>query len=121
MNSLSPETLLVVIGILFVSLIIVVLKMKKATRTQKSLEQNLELVQSKLKDQLKEDNKLLKTICHDLANPIMIIGSYVSMIKSGRIPKDNLDDIVNKIQSNTDSALRLISSIKENSLQKKDQ
>lgn len=120
MDTLSPQSLLVVIGILFVALIMAIVKIKRVSTKQKVLEKNLANIQAKLQDQLNQDKKLLKTVCHDLANPIMIIGSYVSMIKSGRVSKDNMDDIVNKIQSNSDSALSLISRIKENSLNKKD-
>ena len=73
--------------------------------------QNRELNQ-RLSSKVIDDKKFIRSVCHDLANPIMIISSYLTMIKSGKIPPAKVQETLEKIQNNADSALTVINEIK---------
>lgn len=87
-------------------------------RLETEIEQKKHLTDLLLEERLLSD-KLLKTVTHDLASPIMVISSYLNMIKSGRIPKEDFHNTIEKIKNNTESALSHIEKIRENITKKR--
>jgi signal transduction histidine kinase len=65
-----------------------------------------------LQKERETNGALTKLILHDLANPLAIISSYLEMINSGRIPPEDIKLTLDKIKSNTHSALELIQGIR---------
>ncbi|WPU67037.1 sensor histidine kinase [Peredibacter starrii] len=56
---------------------------------------------------------LIKTVSHDLANPLTVINAYIGMLQSGRIQESDVKMIWDRIQMNTKSALDMISRIRD--------
>lgn len=55
---------------------------------------------------------LIKTISHDIANPLTVINAYASMIESGRIPPEDFKKTMVKISFSIDSALNMVQRIR---------
>lgn len=89
--------------------------------TKKMLTDRLTLINNLLIEEKAVSDKLYKTVTHDLASPMMVISSYLNMIKSGRIPQEDFSLTVEKIKNNTESALILIEKIRENLMVRKNQ
>jgi signal transduction histidine kinase len=81
----------------------------------KKLEEEIDIKQE-LNDRLEEEREmnviLIKTISHDLANPMTVIKSYLEMINSGRIPQKDIPQILERIKDSTKSALSMIQRIR---------
>jgi two-component system sensor histidine kinase/response regulator len=78
-----------------------------------------ELFQTELQrsnDQLTEEREmneiLIRTISHDLANPLTVIGAYIEMLHAQKIPEAEKEKIWKRLKSNTQSALDMISRIR---------
>lgn len=73
-------------------------------------------VKQELNDRLEEEREinviLIKTISHDLANPMTVIKSYLEMINSGRIPEKDQAQTLERIKDSTKSALDMIQRIR---------
>lgn len=87
--------------------------------TMEQLYENLEKQISEkqeLNQRLEEEREinviLIKTISHDLANPMTVIKSYLEMISSGRIPQKDHGQILGRISDSTKSALNMIQRIR---------
>ena len=65
-----------------------------------------------LEDEREMNEILIKTISHDIANPLTVINAYVSMIESGRIPPEDYKKIMGKISISVDSALKMVTRIR---------
>ncbi len=81
----------------------------------KKLEEEI-IVKQELNHRLEEEREinviLIKTISHDLANPMTVIKSYLEMINSGRIPPKDYDQTLDRIKESTKSALDMIQRIR---------
>lgn len=73
-------------------------------------------VKQELNQRLEEEREinviLIKTISHDLANPMTVIKSYLEMINSGRIPQKDHAQTLERIKDSTKSALDMIQRIR---------
>lgn len=73
-------------------------------------------VKQELNQKLEEEREinviLIKTISHDLANPMTVIKSYLEMINSGRIPQKDHAQTLERIKDSTRSALDMIQRIR---------
>ena len=73
-------------------------------------------VKQELNQRLEEEREinviLIKTISHDLANPMTVIKSYLEMINSGRIPQKDHAQTLERIKESTKSALEMIQRIR---------
>ena len=65
-----------------------------------------------LEEEREMNEILIKTISHDIANPLTVVKSYVEMIQSGRIPPEDVNLTLEKIKLNTVSALGMIKRIR---------
>lgn len=65
-----------------------------------------------LEEEREMNEILIKTISHDIANPLTVIKSYVEMVQSGRIPNEDVPSIVEKMKQNSISALSMIKRIR---------
>ncbi len=116
------------------------LNYQRATRERKNIEtilgrlsgdkilssENMDELYRKLEDQIKVKQELnqrleeereinvilIKTISHDLANPMTVIKSYLEMINSGRIPQKDHAQTLERIKDSTKSALDMIQRIR---------
>lgn len=74
-------------------------------------------VKQELNHRLEEEREinviLIKTISHDLANPMTVIKSYLEMINSGRIPEKDHAQTLERIKESTKSALDMIQRIRK--------
>ena len=66
-----------------------------------------------LKKERDDSHLFVRTISHDLANPLAVIKTYVDMFLSGKIAEENQDKIWQKIKLNVNSAQNTISHINE--------
>lgn len=65
-----------------------------------------------LEEEREMNEILIKTISHDLANPLTVVKSYVELIQSGRISQDDYPATIEKIKQNSISALGMIKRIR---------
>lgn len=65
-----------------------------------------------LEEEREMNEILIKTISHDIANPLTVVKSYVEMIQTGRIPSEDVPVTVEKIKQNSISALSMIKRIR---------
>lgn len=79
---------------------------------KEELTQKLQKMNVKLEDEREMNEILIKTVSHDLANPLTVINAYIDMLQMGRIPQEDKDMIWNRIKMNTKSALDMISRIR---------
>lgn len=75
--------------------------------------QKLKKTNMHLEDEREMNEILIKTISHDIANPLTVINAYVSMIESGRIPQEDYKLFMAKISTSVDSALRMVKRIRD--------
>lgn len=66
-----------------------------------------------LEEEREMNEILIKTVSHDLANPLTVINAYIDMIHTGRIPEEDRKMIWDRIKMNTKSALDMISRIRD--------
>lgn len=79
---------------------------------KEELTQKLQKSNMKLEDEREMNEILIKTVSHDLANPLTVINAYIDMLQMGRIPQEDKDMIWNRIKMNTKSALDMIARIR---------
>jgi signal transduction histidine kinase len=79
---------------------------------KEKLTQELQKSNTHLEEEREMNEMLIKTVSHDLANPLSVIKSYTEMIETGRIPKEDSIKTVEKIKANTVSALEMIKRIR---------
>lgn len=65
-----------------------------------------------LEEEREMNEILIKTISHDIANPLTVVKSYVEMLQSGRIPQEDFNMTIEKIKQNSVSALAMIKRIR---------
>ena len=62
----------------------------------------------------REMNELLiRTISHDMATPLSVIGAYTDLMSTGRIPLTDFNPTLEKIKTNLESAKSMIKRIRE--------
>lgn len=81
---------------------------QKEELTKKLQKSNLNLEEEREMNEM-----LIKTVSHDLANPLTVINAYIDMIHSGRIPEEDRKMIWDRIKMNTKSALDMIARIRD--------
>lgn len=64
-------------------------------------------------NECKKNKALLKIITHDVANPLSVINSYLELIKAGRIPSEQLPEILEKIRLNNVAAMEIVRSTRK--------
>jgi signal transduction histidine kinase len=67
---------------------------------------------SNLEEEREMNEMLIRTISHDLANPLTVIGAYIEMLHSGRINPEDSEKIWGRLRLNTQSALDMIGRIR---------
>lgn len=65
-----------------------------------------------LEEEREMNEMLIRTISHDLANPLTVIGAYTEMLHKGSIPEKDRDKVWGRIKANTQSALDMIGRIR---------
>jgi signal transduction histidine kinase len=76
------------------------------------LTRKLQLTNGSLEEEREMNEILIKTVSHDLVNPLTVINAYVDMSLSGRIPPQDQEMVLNRIKNNSNSALDMISRIR---------
>jgi len=76
------------------------------------LNKKLSGINSNLEEEREMNEILIKTISHDIANPLTVVKSYVEMVQSGRIPKEDYNPTMEKIKQNSIAALGMIKRIR---------
>lgn len=56
---------------------------------------------------------LIKTISHDLANPLTVVSAYMDMMSSGKISSDDHDKIQDRMRQNLRSAMEMIQRVRK--------
>ena len=79
---------------------------------KEELYQKLEASNSRLEEEREMNEILIRTVSHDLANPLTVINAYVIMLHGGKIPDDDKDRIWNRTKQNIQSALNMIGRIR---------
>lgn len=81
--------------------------------SQKELFQTeLQRSNAQLTEEREMNEILIRTISHDLANPLTVIGAYIEMLHAHKIPEAEKDKTWKRLKSNTQSALDMISRIR---------
>ncbi|WP_408096023.1 sensor histidine kinase [Peredibacter sp. HCB2-198] len=80
---------------------------------KEELTRELQNSNSHLEEEREMNEILIKTVSHDLANPLTVINAYIDMINSGRIPEEDRKMIWDRIKMNTKSALDMIARIRD--------
>ena len=65
-----------------------------------------------LEDEREMNEMLIRTISHDLANPLTVISAYTEMLHTGKIPEKDQDKVWGRIKANTQSSLDMIGRIR---------
>lgn len=88
----------------------------------RSLEQNigekekisrqLSLMNASLMEEREMNEILIKTISHDLANPLTVVNAYMEMILAGRIAEADQEKIHDRMRLNLQSAMDMIARIR---------
>lgn len=79
---------------------------------KEEIRQLLQLSNASLEEEREINEVLIKTISHDLANPLTAIGAYAELLKQNRIPQDQTELAWNRLSMNTNSALDMITRIR---------
>ncbi|MCM2351299.1 MAG: HAMP domain-containing histidine kinase [Bacteriovoracaceae bacterium] len=79
---------------------------------KEELTTKLQKTNLKLEDEREMNEILIKTVSHDLANPLTVINAYIDMLQMGRIPEEDRSMILGRIKNNTRMALDMISRIR---------
>lgn len=66
-----------------------------------------------LEEEREMNEVLIKTISHDLANPLTVVNAYMDMLKSGKVPSDDSKRLWDRMQMNMDHALNMIIRIRQ--------
>ena len=66
----------------------------------------------KLEEEQEINEILIKTISHDLANPLTVINAYSEMLASGKVAVEEREKIWSRVKVNTQSALDMIHRIR---------
>lgn len=77
------------------------------------LTNKLQRTNETLKEEQEMNEILIKTISHDLANPLTVVNAYIDMMLSGRIGPDDYKSTIVKIQNGSNVALDMISRIRD--------
>lgn len=81
--------------------------------SQKDMYYNeLREINVQLKEEREMNEILIRTISHDLANPLTVIGAYIEILSTGKTTPENTEKIWERLKSNTQSALDMISRIR---------
>lgn len=70
----------------------------------------LQATNSNLEEEREMNEMLIRTISHDLANPLTVIGAYIEMLHTGKT--EDSDKIWKRLKVNTQSALDMIARIR---------
>jgi signal transduction histidine kinase len=72
----------------------------------------LQATNVRLEDEQEMNEMLIRTISHDLANPLTVVNGYVSLIQTNRVQNDELPNIHQQIKVNLDLATNMIDRIR---------
>lgn len=76
---------------------------------KETLMKELKLTNENLQEEQNTNDILIKTVSHDLANPLTVINAYIDMIQTGRIRPEDISSTLSKVKLNCNSALDMIS------------
>lgn len=76
------------------------------------LNKKLASINLHLEEEREMNEILIKTVSHDIANPLTVVKSYVELMQSGRIPESEFLTTAEKIRQNSLSALSMIKRIR---------
>lgn len=79
---------------------------------KEELTSKLQKANESLEEEREMNEILIKTVSHDLANPLTVVNAYIDMIILKRVPPEDLGRIIGKIQLNSNAALDMISRIR---------
>ncbi|MFP5384940.1 MAG: ATP-binding protein [Bacteriovoracia bacterium] len=79
---------------------------------KEELTSKLQKANENLEEEREMNEILIKTVSHDLANPLTVVNAYIDMIILKRVPPEDLERIIGKIQLNSNAALDMISRIR---------
>jgi signal transduction histidine kinase len=79
---------------------------------KEELYHKLEASNARLREEREMNEILIRTVSHDLANPLTVINAYVEMIHAGKIPDEDKDKIWQRMKLNIQSALNMIGRIR---------
>lgn len=72
----------------------------------------LQKINESLKEEQETNEILIKTISHDLANPLTVVNAYSEMMLNNRIAPEDYKTTITKIKKSVDIALDMISRIR---------
>lgn len=78
-----------------------------------ALTKELKKSNESLKEEQETNEILIKTVSHDLANPLTVVNAYIDMMLSGRIDPNDFKSTIVKIRNSSNSALDMISRIRD--------
>jgi signal transduction histidine kinase len=65
-----------------------------------------------LEEERETNEILIRTISHDLVNPLSVVGSYSEMLSTNRVPEKDLEKIWDRLKFNITSALEMMERIR---------
>jgi signal transduction histidine kinase len=74
--------------------------------------QDVRQLNAEYQEEREVNELLIKTISHDLANPLMVIDSYLGLIKDDKIPLEEKEKILQRIRQNAQAGLGMIARIR---------
>lgn len=72
----------------------------------------LQRTNSHLEEERETNEMLIRTISHDLANPLTVVGAYIEMLHSDKVQPQDKEKIWSRIKVNTQSAMDMIGRIR---------
>ena len=72
----------------------------------------LQKTNSHLEEERETNEMLIRTISHDLANPLTVVGAYIEMLHSDKVQPQDEEKIWSRLKVNTQSALDMIGRIR---------
>ncbi len=88
----------------------------RALEIQIGLKEEFSRQVSRMNAHLEEEREmneiLIKTVSHDLANPLTVVNAYMEMMASGRIAEQDHEKIQDRIRLNLQSAMEMIARIR---------
>lgn len=79
---------------------------------KEELTKQLRKTNESLREEQETNEILIKTISHDLANPLTVVNAYIDMMLNDRIAVEEYKTTVGKIKNSTNSALDMITRIR---------
>ncbi len=102
---LSQNIVLLALASLVATNLLVVLML---LRRRRQSERELRKTQGELRQERELSQVLRRTLSHDLANPLMAIRSYLTLLEDGKIKDEHLPRTLEKVNANVTAAFKFI-------------